>query len=256
MKVSILPLDIVFADPEANLKRVVKSLEKVPEGTDIVVLPELFTSSFVHDPETLKNVLSFQGKTLETLMDQARSHDLALAGSFAASDGGHVYNRAFFVQPDGSVAFYDKHHLFAPSGEDVTFTAGKRQPPVISFRGWNITIFVCFDLRFPAWCRNEGLKYDLLLLPANWGATRSYALSSLLAGRAIENQAYTAGANRTGSDEYGSYTREMSMIYDHKGRPIGQDEGEFVTATLDYEKMDIFRHKFPAWENADKFTFI
>ncbi|MCF0218782.1 MAG: hypothetical protein HUK14_03295 [Muribaculaceae bacterium] len=256
MKTSILPLDIVFADPQANLQQLDRAMARLPEDTDILVLPELFTSSFVHVPDDIACVLSFEEATLAALLTHSQQSGAALAGSYVASDmKGGIVNRAFFIQPDGAVAFYDKKHLFALSGEDVTFTAGTRMPPIVSFRGWNIMPLVCYDLRFPAWCRNIDLKYDLLIVSANWGGAREYAFRQLLSARAIENQAYTLGANRTGTDDYGTYNAGMSNIYDFKGLAVGTVQGDFVVADLDKPALERFRQKFPVWRNCDHYTF-
>ncbi len=261
LKVAILPLAIEPLEPEKNLRAVEGMIEKLPPGTDIAVLPELFSTGYVNNPEAMRQVAETgNGITMSALTRLAAKHGCAIAGSFIAKNdvkGNEIFNRAFFIEPGGDVTFYDKHHLFTPSREASIITAGDKICPTIRFRGWNIRLIVCYDLRFPAWCRNTGGRYDVLICPANWGGARHYAFKHLVIGRAIENQAYVVGANRTGADEFGEYHPGMSLIVSHTGKEIHQtDNSGIVTAELDYERMTKFREHFPALPDADTFTFI
>ena len=260
LNVAVLPLNIMYGNPTVNLEAVASSLQGLRPGTDVVVLPELFSSSFVSDSNDMHKLAEGKdGVVIRTLKGLAAKYGCALAGSFAAKDdekGGKIYNRAFFIEPGGDTSFYDKHHLFTPSNEAMIFTAGASRCKLIRFRGWNIRLIVCYDLRFPAWCRNSTGDYDVLICPANWGGAREYAFRHLIIGRAIENQAYVIGANRTGSDAYGDYPREMSLIVSPMGKIIHTDDGDgMMYAELDYEKMIKLRERFPALPDADEFTF-
>lgn len=259
LKVAILPLDVEFNNPRANLNRVATALRALAPGTDIVVLPELCTTGFMSQPGEMRQVAEKNnGATISALQRLASQHGCAIAGSFAAKDtdaGEEIFNRAFFIEPGGDVAFYNKHHLFTPSHEAEIFTAGTQPGPIVRFRGWNIRVIVCYDLRFPAWCRNVGGAYDLLICPANWGGARDYAFRHLLIGRAIENQAYVVGANRTGEDAYGDYPHGMSLIVNPLGKVLQDKESEgLVYAELDYDRLLKFRERFPALPDADDFT--
>ena len=251
-----LPLDIVWADREANLRALGDALDRIPAGVDLVVLPELFTTGFINDPALLTSLPETNnGETMEAVRRLAARHNCALAGSFLAKTAHQVFNRGFFIEPSGDETFYDKRHLFSLSSEAKVYTPGTRPMPVVRFRGWNIAMIVCYDLRFPVWCRNKEQEYDALIVPANWASARGYAWRQLLIARAIENQAYVVGANRGGSDDYGDYSG-MTYIFDSMGQPVGQPltgtDGA-VIATFSRENIDEWRRRFPAAKDADRF---
>lgn len=259
LKVAALPHDIIFADPDSNLVAVGEALEKIPAGTDVVVLPELFTTGYVKDNQILEQVSEDNdGQTITALRRWASQYNTAIAGSFLAGEGRYsFFNRGFFVEPCGEVTYYDKKHLFSPSGESEIYTAGRSRFHIVRFRGWNIMLFICYDLRFPLWCRNMNLEYDLALFPANWADARAYAFRHLLIARAIENQACVVGANRLGKDPFGNYPASMTEIFNWWGDPVGERDSEpFVTATLNRLSMDQFRHRFPVYLDADNFEVI
>lgn len=197
--------------------------------------------------------------------------NMAIAGSFLASIGSKIVNRGFFVEPSGETTFYDKHHLFCLSAESRLFTQGVENPPVIRFRGWNISMIVCYDLRFPVWCRNSGQRYDILLVPANWASARSYAWRHLLIARAIENQAVVVGANRSGHDDYGDYDHQ-SFIFDPMGKELAPSATKhtgdasgletaiapdgFIYAGYDMTQMSKIRSYLPVGNDADRFSIL
>lgn len=256
MQVAILPHDIIPGDIEANLAAAGQRLDsEIEPSTDIVVLPELFNSGFRADAAFVRAAAepADGGRTLAWLRGKAREGGYAIAGSFTVEDGGNLFNRAFFVEPDGVATFYDKHHLFLLGGEAELYTAGSSPIPVIDYHGWRFSLAVCYDLRFPTWLRNRGLAYDCLIVPASWPEARAYAWHHLLAVRALENQAYVVGANRTGSDPYGEYPITGVAVYDHWGRPVSTaaDGKGPVTALLDAAKLERDRQRFPVWADAD-----
>ncbi|MDE5812547.1 MAG: nitrilase family protein [Muribaculaceae bacterium] len=250
-------LDIKWGNPEANLGRVEKLMTTLPSSVDVVVLPELFSTGFISDIDAL-NVLAKQGNdTIDRLTQLSRRWQRAIAGSVLLEKGGKYYNRGFFIEPSGECQIYDKAHLFSLSKEAELLEGGTTPPAVVRFRGWNISLIVCYDLRFPVWCRNLGEKYDVMLVPANWPQSRSYAWEHLLIGRAIENQAYYVGTNRSGVDDFGDYDA-MNIIVDGLGKPIARSEngikGEHcIIATLDYTHLVNSRKKLPFQADADEF---
>src|SRR5687768_5638498 len=166
---------------------------------DIILLPETFTTGF----SMKKEMAEKDDTTLNWMKKMASVTQAAIAGSFFVNDGGKCFNRFHFVTPEQEVFLYNKKHLFSLTNEQHIFTAGNKHT-VVSFRGWNISLMVCFDLRFPVWLRrSEHHNYDLMLLVANWPERRSYAWNQLLIARAIENQAYIAAVNRIGLDGNG-----------------------------------------------------
>lgn len=257
LRVAVLPLDIAQSDKEANLKAVEAALASLPQGTDIAVLPELFTTGYVADEEALAALAERNTQsTVDRVRAWAARHECAFCGSFLASTPPHIYNRAFFIEPNGDETFYDKAHLFSVSSESRLLTPGTDAPKAVRFRGWNVAMIVCYDLRFPVWCRNRNLDYDIMLVPANWPQAREYAWTHLLIARAIENQAPIVGADRGGEDPYGIYDG-MTRFFNALGRPVGgpaaPDSPWFVA---DFYKGDLhdYRRKFPVADDADPYT--
>ena len=256
LTVAALPLDIVWADKAANLSAVEAAMERLPYGTDVLVLPELFTTAYTDDPDLMRELAERNtGDTIERIRTLAARHGVAIAGSFAAWTPPHIYNRAFFIEPSGEETFYDKRHLFSLSSEAGIFTRGTSPIPVVRFRGWNIAMIVCYDLRFPVWsrCRHHG--YDMLLVPSNWPQARQYAFEHLLIARAIENQCAVVGADRGGTDQYGCYDA-LTQIYDCYGKPVGSERDGFIVATLSRQAQDEYRRRFPAGNDADDFAIL
>lgn len=248
MKISILQLDLVWENPQENLRKADAAIASAP-GADLYVLPEMFPTGFCTVPDGVAEPEG--GLVLQWMKDKAAGTDAALAGSVAVRYEGRYYNRFYFVTPDGSVTWYDKKHLFTYGGEHKYFTAGDKRV-VIEFRGVRIMLLVCYDLRFPIWSRNRG-DYDMILYVASWPVTRMNAWKSLLVARAIENQCYVAGVNRVGTDpsnEYGG----GSMVIDPYGKMIASCEDGVecsASAEIDIPMLETFREKFPVLNDSD-----
>lgn len=265
LTIAALPLNIVWANRQANLDAVAEAIGKLREGTDLLVLPELFSTGFVADPDVFHRLAETdEGPTMTRLHELAEKHKIAIAGSFLARNesGSEYYNRGFFIEPSGEDAFINKRHLFHVSPEAELLTGGTTPYRVVRFRGWNIAMGVCYDLRFPVWCRNTMNRgryaYDIFLLPANWPQARALALDTLGKARAIENQAYYVIANRSGSDEYGDYDG-LTFIDDYIGQRVATTEGsetpsEPIYAVADREGLEKLRQYMPAGLDSDKFT--
>lgn len=256
LNVCLFPMSLAWGDKRLNLQTLETAVEKIPAGTDLLILPEMFSTGFLtSDKEEICALAETNsGPTLQFLRDLAASRLMAIAGSFIACEEDKVYNRAFLVEPSGEVELADKRHLFSMGGEDRIFEAGDTRLKV-RYRGWNIAMVVCYDVRFPVWCRNVGNEYDLLIAVANWPKARVEAWDHLLKARAIENLSYVCGVNCTGTDNNGCEYNGISPVYDFKGKEIGidSDGSPFRFASLSYEKLESFRKKFPAWNDADSF---
>lgn len=257
----MLSFDIVPFSPEDNIATVREALGRLPADCDLVALPELFSTGYDESPEALHRAAEpCSGSTVAALMELSRQYNVALAGSFLARSGNDIYNRGFFVEPSGDYQFYDKRHLFGVGRESKFFCAGNSRAPLsVRFRGWEIALVICYDLRFPVWCRTpRDRPYDLLLVPANWPDARAFPWQHLLIARAIENQSFVVRADRRGSDSFGKYD-DLSFVFDFLGRSIGaktywQDLGcEALTAICSAEKLSKFRTAFPALADADYF---
>lgn len=255
LKIAALSLDIEYCQPEDNMARVEDMVAHLEDDTDIIVLPELFSTSFIADKEELaKYAEPNDGPTLTALREISYERHCLVAGSFAAVENGNFFNRGFMIHPDGNTEYYDKRHLFSVSAEAKVFTRGRGPMPVMDFKGWNVSMIICYDLRFPVWSRNVNHRYDVLLVPANWPISRGYAWTHLLIARAIENQCIVVGANRGGEDDYGEYD-DMSQIFDAVGMPIGEStaSGSVVTAEVSAKELEEARRRLPAHFDADDF---
>lgn len=262
MNICIAPMPIVWGDKRANLDTLAAICDNMHPDTDLLVLPEAFSTGFPSgmDKEQVRPLAERNtGATVDFIKALARRHNVAIAGSFIADSGGLLCNRAFFIEPNGEETFADKKHLFTMAGEHKIFSAGHTRLSV-RFRGWNIAMIVCYDIRFPVWCRNRSNEYDLLIAVANWPKVRVDAWNKLLPARAIENEAYVIGVDCLGTDPAGFEYDGSSAAIDFKGKDItvrsNPDKADFPLfyAHLDHEALDRFRTKFPAWQDADLFT--
>ena len=248
MNVTILQRDILWADPAGNVARADEAIDCNP-GSDLYILPEMFSTGFCTDPEGIAECTDSQ--TLAWMITKAKSTGAAIAGSIAVTERGSYYNRFHFVKPDGSVTTYDKRHLFTFGGEHQRFTAGEDRV-VVEWKGVRILLEICYDLRFPVWSRNRG-DYDMIIYVASWPTPRVEAWKSLLTARAIENQCYVAGVNRVGKDPFNEYCGGSRMI-DPYGVIMAEcaDGQEMeVTAEVNMEILESFRAKFPVLNDAD-----
>lgn len=245
-RVAIVQRDIRWLDTEHNLQ----ALEQMLEGVeaDVVVLSEMFPTGFATDPREVAD----RGSVVEWMVALARKMDSAIVGSVAVVVDAEYRNRMYFVKPTGEVEHYDKHHLFSVGGESKYFTAGTERK-VVEWRGVRYLLNICYDLRFPVWCRTEG-DYDVLLFSALWPAPRREVWRTLLRARAIENQAYAVGVNRIGEEPGLKYAGDSAVI-DYYGRSVADLEAKegVEVVELDMEGLEAFRSKFNVSADADKF---
>jgi omega-amidase len=254
LRVSLLQQPLVWQDPQANRERFEALLLPLAGQTDLVVLPETFTTGFSMDVERLGERAG--GASSQWLTALATRLDAVITGSVITQEGEHYYNRLLWAAPSGELRVYDKRHLFRMGHEHQHFTAG-RAAWSVPWRGFNICPLVCYDLRFPVFSRRRAqLDYDLLVFVANWPAARATAWRQLLLARAIENQAYVVGVNRVGVDGQGIAYAGDSVAIDFVGEPLTQlgAAALVTTVSLDGNALQAFRSKFPAHLDADAFT--
>ena len=258
LRVSIIQGATRWHDPAGNRDYYGGLIAPLAGRTDLVVLPETFTSGFSN--EAIHNAETMDGPTVAWLRERARALDAAITGSVQLRVGEGVFNRLLFVTPDGEVRHYDKRHLFRYADEHKRYASG-RERLLVQWRGWKICPLVCYDLRFPVFSRNrhdalQGFDYDLLVYVANWPSPRAYAWSTLLRARAIENLCYVAGVNRVGRDGNGHDYAGASAVLDFLGQPLSQDSDQELvsTTTLSMAELAAHRERFPAWMDADAFT--
>jgi omega-amidase len=256
MRITFIQTDIAWEDKTANLEHYSRLLFNLKGKTDLVVLPEMCTTGFTMHPEQLAE--TDQGVTLNTFKCLSAECKLAIAGSHIGKEGDKYLNRGFFIQPDGNTATYDKRHLFRMGEEAKHYTAGNDKI-IVSYLGWNIRLAICYDLRFPVWLRNVDNEYDLLLIVANWPESRQAVFDNLLVARALENQAFVCGVNRTGTDGEGlRYSGGSALINAYGKRLSEPTEKTTSIQTVDFhlEELHRFREKFPVWKDADRFNLI
>jgi len=240
-----------WEDAEANRAMFAEKLKDLRGSTDLIVLPEMFTTGFSMNTALAETM---DGPAVRWMREQAARTEAAVYGSVIISADGKTFNRGLFVAPEGSVTHYDKRHLFRFANENDHFSAGDRRV-VVELFGWRILLQICFDLRFPVFSRNRG-DFDAILYVANWPEVRRYPWNQLLIARAIENQCYVVGVNRVGMDGKGIHYSGDSVAIDPKGQVMAActPAHECVThATFDAGSLADFRAKFPVGMEADAF---
>lgn len=251
LDVALVQSRLQWRDPARNRAQLASHLDAA-EAATLCVMPETFTTGFLGD--TPKVDEGMDGETVQWLKDQAMQRQAALCGSAVVLDEVGRRNRFLFAAPGGQVHHYDKRHLFSFAGEHERYVAGNSRV-IFNHEGWRICPQICYDLRFPVWCRNQG-DYDLLIFVANWPAPRIAAWDTLLRARAIENQCYVVAVNRVGEDGRGLAYPGHSAIYDPLGEAViapWEEEG-VRSAEIDLARVHEVRRDFPFAAEADDFT--
>ncbi|MBK6350299.1 MAG: amidohydrolase [Steroidobacteraceae bacterium] len=251
LRVTMIQADLAWQDPATNRRNLAAHFRGLAGHTDLIVLPEMFTTGFSMAASSLAETMA--GATVGWLREEAAAIGCAITGSLIVEEGGRHYNRLVLATPDGGCAHYDKRHLFRMAREQEHYSSGNRRL-VVEIKGWRLCPLVCYDLRFPVWSRNRG-DYDVLLYVANWPSRRRSAWSALLRARAIENVCYVVGVNRVGKDGNGANYSGDSVALDFLGQVLAGDrDGVLVeTVVLDRESLATFRRDFPAHLDADDF---
>ena len=260
LRISLVQGATRWHDPAGNRDYYGHLIEPLHGITDLILLPETFTSGFSND--AIDQAEGMDGPTVAWLRGQSRKLGAAITGSVQIRDEGDVYNRLMFATPGGELRHYDKRHLFRYAKEHERYAAG-RERLTVEWKGWRICPLVCYDLRFPVYSRNRfdverpgGLDYDLLLYVANWPAARAYPWKTLLRARAIENLCFVAGLNRVGTDGNGLDYSGDSAVIDFLGQPLSEatDEEVVTTTTLPAAQLLAHRERFPAMLDGDAFA--
>lgn len=255
LKLALVQCPIVGRAPRANLDFMAKTIGDYAQTADLIIFPETITTGFLPDAADYAEAWE-QGVVYRELQALARQYQVAICCSYLVVADTHKANRLVLFEPDGTVQWQDKRHLFSLGGEpDMIVPANERK--LLTYRGWRIMPTICYDLRFPVWCRNVDNEYDLLLCLANWPKPRREVWTTLLKARAMENIVYCVGVNRIGTDETGLIYTGDSAVIDPRGRAIasaGEGQSEVILAEIAYEPLADLRQKFPVWQDADSFT--
>jgi len=252
LRVTLVQTMLHWEDAEANRVMFAEKLAALKGTTDLIVLPEMFTTGFSMRSKELAETMD--GATVKWMTEQACSLDAAICGSVIIADAGNYFNRGLFVTALGQVTVYDKRHLFRMAEEKDNYARGQKRV-IVELNGWRILLQVCYDLRFPVFARNRS-DYDAIIYAANWPEARRFPWSQLLIARAIENQCCVIGVNRVGMDGKGHHYTGDSVAIDAKGQVFAAcDAGQerIITCSLDRTALDDFREKFPVGKDADDF---
>ena len=261
LKITVIQSELHWENIDENLGMFSEKISSIKVETDLIVLPEMFSTGFSMQPELLAEKMD--GETVTWMKKISHQKNIILTGSIIIEDNGKYYNRLIWMLPNGTFGFYDKRHLFAFANEDQYYKPGSKRL-IASVKGWRINLQICYDLRFPVWARQQAYKdnneimaqeYDLLIYTANWPERRNLAWKTLLQARAIENQCYVIGVNRVGNDGNNIYHSGDSTVINAMGEILyhkAHDEDVF-TITLQKEDLDLIRNKFQFLRDADQF---
>jgi omega-amidase len=275
LTITTIQTNLKWEDKAANLHMFEEKIRNLKTKTEVVVLPEMFSTGFSMQAEKLAEKMD--GATVTWMKKLSAEKKIIITGSIIIEEEGHYYNRLVWMLPNGQYGFYDKRHLFAYAQEHHHYTPGNKRL-IASVKGWKVNLLVCYDLRFPVWSRQQrsidlsalsgeqqpvdpsmlastGPEYDLLVYVANWPERRNHAWKTLLQARAIENQCYVVGVNRVGNDGHGIYHSGDSMIVDALGTVLytKPHEEDIFTITLQKESLEETRNKLPFLKDADRF---
>ena len=281
LKITLIQSNLFWENCEQNLEQFSKKISLIGEQTDLIILPEMFTTGFSMQPKKLAE--SMTGKTVNWMKEQAHKKQCVITGSFICEENRKFYNRLVWMKPDGNYSTYDKRHLFSMAGEDKHYTAGNKKI-IEELKGWKVCPLICYDLRFPVWSRNTNIPqqalnssrppsqahdqshkgdmlpaYDLIIYVTNWPEKRSFPWKTLLLARAIENQCYVIGENRVGTDGNEIDYSGDSAVIDFKGEILSKipSHVEYTeTITLSYKMLEEFRNQFPVMDDADSFEIL
>jgi predicted amidohydrolase len=252
LKITTFQSYLFWENIDKNLQNLGLRLSSIREKTDLIVLPEMFSTGFSMNPSKLAEEMG--GKTMKWMLEQARKFDSVVTGSIIIKEENKNYNRLIWMRPDGTYEFYDKRHLFGLGEEDQHYTAGTKKL-FVELNDWKICPVICYDLRFPVWLRNTDQEYDMLLIVANWPERRSLHWRSLIPARAIENQAFVVAVNRVGHDGNEVYHSGDSMCIDPNGKVIYYKPNDEDLYTFSINKDDVTeaRAAFPFLKDGDSF---
>jgi predicted amidohydrolase len=255
VRVGALQFD-VRRDAGANLERVEAGLREARErGLSLVVLPEMWPTSFPDAAVDVAGALEATDRALARIAELSRELELAVAGSALArgATGEEPCNRLHVFDRGDLALEYDKAHLFSPTAEDEGFSAGCDAPPTIEMRLGRLSGAVCYDLRFPdLWHRAHAERVELFVVPAQWPSARAAQFRALVHGVAAANQCFVVACNRTGRDAIGRRRLELefpgnSIVAAPSGATLAEGRGAdgLVFAEIDLDEARELKRRVP-----------
>lgn len=252
LNITLIQTDTVWKNIDKNLEILTIKLSGISNDTDLIVLPELFSTGFTMKGENIAELMD--GKSVLWMKQMSKKKDCLLIGSLIINDDSNIFNRLIVAFPNGELKYYDKRHLFSFADEDKVFAQGKTRL-VFDYKGFKICPLICYDLRFPVWARNTE-EFDIILFVANWPNARIKTWDTLLKARAMENLCYSIGVNRVGVDNNDLVYTGHSSVYDAIGNTlIDFEEGkeDIKSISLDKEYIIKTRNKFGFLQDRDEF---
>jgi predicted amidohydrolase len=261
LTITLIQTNLHWEDKLANLQMLEKKIDALQEKTEIIILPEMFTTGFSMRAEELAETMD--GPSVAWMRRISAAKKVILTGSLIITENGQYFNRLVWMLPNGTYGQYDKRHCFSLAGEDKYYTPGDKRL-IASVKGWKVNLCICYDLRFPVWSRqtinpeSNSPEFDLLIYVANWPDRRIHAWKTLVPARAIENQCFVAAVNRTGNDGNEIHHSGYSMVVDPLGEVRQMEPGQegILTVTLDRNLLDQTRQQIPFWKDADPFLIL
>jgi omega-amidase len=260
LRFTLIQSNLYWENVASNLAMFTEKIDSISEKTEVVVLPEMFTTGFSMQPEKLAEKMD--GSAINWMRKMAIQHKIIISGSLIIEEHNQYFNRLIWMLPNGTFGYYDKRHLFGFAGENEYYTSGNKRL-IAQVNGLKINLQICYDLRFPVWARQtmiaeKSAEYDVLIYVANWPEKRNLAWKTLLAARAIENQCYVIGVNRVGTDGNNIYYSGDSCIITPLGETIFTEahKESIFTTTIDKAAIDTIRQQLPFLKDADAFSFI
>jgi predicted amidohydrolase len=261
LTVTIIQTHLHWQNREANFEHFEKLIDTIEGKTNLIVLPEMFTSGFTMDAKAVAD--KSDGEVLAWMKSKAKKKGAVIVGSTVIEENRAYYNRLLWVKPDGTFEYYNKRHLFRMAKENEHYAEGKSRL-ISKLDDWRICPLVCYDLRFPSFSRNvnwtkefeRNHQYEVLIYVANWPKRRSHAWKSLLVARAIENQCYVIGVNRIGVDGNEIPYSGDSMIINPLGEIVSKtipNQESVESVELNLKDLKDYRIAFPAIHDADEF---
>ena len=254
LNIALIQSDLFWENVNSNLFNFGKLISNI-NGADIILLPEMFNTSF--SPKSSHLAESMDGKTISWMKDISKAKGCAIVGTLMVNEDEKVFNRLVWVSKNETIYTYDKHHLFSLIKEEKYISKGKKRL-IVELDGYKICPLICYDLRFPVFSRND-IDYDLLIYLANWPVKRVSSWDTLLKARSIENQCYTIGVNRVGEDGNKVPFNGHSKVFDAFGNELYsaiENKEEVLQFEISLDDLKLKRRQMNFLQDRDNFNLI
>lgn len=245
MKIGLTQMDIVWENKAKNMAKATKLMEQAhAQGVELIVFPEMTLTGFTMNTALAGEEMLFS-ETLQFFKNCSRKYEMAIAFGFVEDFGEEYYNKLMIVSKGRILYDYDKIHPFN-YGEEGKHYIGGHEVKTAEVEGIRVSGFVCYDLRFPEIFQAVADEAEMILVIANWPKERILHWETLLRARAIENQCYIVGVNRTGKGNGLEYV-ESSMAFDPLGERLtkAHSKSELMVIDVDPDEVHKVRNRYP-----------